>query len=305
MIYVLGSINTDFAARVKRMPKAGETIAAESLTIGRGGKGANQAAAVAKLGGKVAMIAKVGVDAFGADAIAALEEAGADASRVTRTADALTGVALITVENGDNRIILDAGANALLTPDDAESALESARRGDYLIMQLEVPMATVERAAAVAAKKGMTVVLNPAPAAPLGSELMKNVDLIAPNESETEILTGINPAKGDVELALAVKELYRLGAKRVVITLGAKGAALAEGQKITYIPPRKVKVVDTTGAGDTFIGAMTLRLSEGATAEDAARFASLASSIAITRKGATASVPTAEEVRALLKSEKK
>lgn len=303
MIYVLGSINTDFVATVSRMPAAGETMTAQSFSVGRGGKGANQAAAVARLGGEVMMIGKVGGESFGVEAKAALRAAGADVRYVT-ACEAPTGLAMITVEKGDNRIILSPGANAWLSPADVDEAFSGAKRGDYLIMQLEVPLETVTYAAKRAKEKGMTVVLNPAPAVPLTEELVSSTDIIAPNESETEILTGVNPARGDVELALAVKKLYALGAKRVLITLGGKGAAIAEGQNIAYIPPRKVKVVDTTGAGDTFIGAMTLRLSLGDDFRSAAEFAAIAASITITRKGATASIPTLGEVKAVMERDK-
>ena len=305
MIYVLGSINTDMVARVSRMPVSGETITAEKFYCGQGGKGANQAVAIGKLGGKVAMIGKVGDDAFGESAAENLKGFGVDVSRVKTEKGVSTGLAMIIVEKGDNRIILEPGANHRLTESDVDEGLSDAKRGDFLIMQLEIPLSIVEYAAKRGKEKGMTVLLNPAPAVKLPPSLLENVDIIAPNESETEILTGVNPNKGDVELALAVKTLYGMGVGRVIITLGSRGAAVAEGQTITYIEPRKVKVVDTTSAGDTFIGACALRLTAGDTLTQAARFSNVASSITITREGAAASIPTLDEVNEIILKEQK
>ncbi len=302
MIYVLGSINMDMVAQVPYMPKNGETLTANKFYINPGGKGANQAVAIAKLGGKVKMIGKLGRDANGAALKANLVNMGVDAEYVTEC-DVNSGIAMIIVEDGDNRIILDKGANHAIVKADVDEGLKDAEAGDTLIMQLEIPMEIVEYAAAEAKKKGMTVFLNPAPAVELSDELLKNVDIIGPNESETEILTGVAP-NGDVELALAVKKLYQKGVKRVIVTLGSRGAAIAEGQTITYIAPRKVKVVDTTSAGDTFCGAVALKLESGATLEEAAKFASVASSIAITREGAAVSIPTIEEVQRVIEESK-
>lgn len=303
MIYVLGSINMDMVAKVPYMPVNGETLTADAFYVNPGGKGANQAVAIAKLGGAVKMIGKLGRDANGAALKNNLITMGVDAKSVTEC-DVNSGVAMIIVENGDNRIILDKGANHAVTEADVDEGLKNAEAGDTLIMQLEIPLSVVEYAAKSAKAKGMTVLLNPAPAVKLSAELLSNVDIIAPNESEIEILTGVKPT-GDVELALGVKNLYRLGVKRVIVTLGSRGSAIAEGQTITYIPPRKVDVVDTTGAGDTFVGAVALRLETGDTLEQAARFATVASSITITREGAAKSIPTLEEVKAIIQSEDK
>ena len=298
MIYVLGSINMDMVAKVPYIPVSGETMTAEKFFLSPGGKGANQAVAVAKLGGKVRFIGKVGCDANGQALLDNLAAANVDADSVGRSAFP-TGIAMILVEKGDNRIILSPGANYDFDECDVEEALAEATPGDYLIMQLEIPMETVVFAAELAKKKKMTVVLNPAPAAALPERLTCNVDIICPNESETEILTGIK-IKDDVSLAAAVSAFYRMGAKSVVITMGGKGAWVADGSTITHIPPRKVKVVDTTGAGDTFIGAMTLRLEKGEDMVTAGRFAAAASSVTITREGAAASIPSLEEVEKIL-----
>lgn len=298
MIYVLGSINMDMVARVPYMPKNGETLTADAFYVNPGGKGANQAVAIAKLGGEVKMIGKVGNDGNGLALKRNLVEMGVDAEFVTEC-DATSGVAMIIVEDGDNRIILDKGANHRLTEQDVELGLKEAKSGDILIMQLEVPLEIVEYAAKLGKAKGMTVILNPAPAVPLSDGLLGSVDIISPNESETEILTGVAPTS-DVELALAVKKLYGAGVKRVIITLGSRGAAISEGQTITYVEPRKVDVVDTTSAGDTFVGACALKLYEGKTLLEAAKFATVASSIAITREGAAQSIPTLSEVNEVI-----
>lgn len=302
MIYVLGSINMDMVMTVPYLPKNGETLSADKFYVNPGGKGANQAVAIAKLGGDVKMIGKVGRDANGRELKENLSSFGVDAACVTET-DVSSGLAMIVVEGGDNRIILYKGANHCVLEADVDDGLKGARAGDILIMQLEIPLEIVEYAAAAAKKRGMTVILNPAPAVALSVSLMQNVDIIAPNESETEILTGINPS-GDVELALAVKKLYSMGVKKVIITLGARGAAVAEGQNIDYIPARKVKAVDTTSAGDTFVGACALKISEGKGLKEAAEFAAVASSITITREGAAVSIPSLKEVQEVIDSEK-
>ena len=302
MIYVLGSINMDMVARVPRMPVGGETLTADKYYVNPGGKGANQAVAIAKLGGKVAMIGKVGSDETGDALKNNLKAMGVDESMVTR-ADVPSGIAMIIVEGGENRIILYKGANHSVTKADVDEGLKNAKPGDALVMQLEIPLETVTYAAAVAKQKGMLVLLNPAPSVPLGEELLKNVDIIAPNEPETEILTGVG-LDSDVHIALAVKKLYQLGVKRVIITMGSRGSIVAEGQTITPVEPRKVKAVDTTSAGDTFVGATVLRYLDGDTLEDAARFASVASSITVTREGAAQSIPTLDEVKKVIESEK-
>lgn len=301
MIYVLGSLNMDLVACVGRMPVAGETMRADSFYTGCGGKGANQAAAVAKLGGATAMIGCVGRDAYGKTMKDNLAAFGADVEYVAELPGD-SGIALITVEGGDNRIIINGGANSKLDAALIERALAKAKSGDILVAQLESPMEAIEYAFRLAKKKGMTTVLNPAPAAPLRGELTENVDVIAPNESETELLTGIAP-KDEAHTALAVKHFYGCGVKHVIMTLGSKGAAVSVGNEITYIEPRTVTPVDTTAAGDTFVGAVCVCLDRGMDIVSACRYASVAASITITRKGAAASIPTCAEVDAVIAEE--
>lgn len=293
MIYVLGSTTVDMVAKVPYVPVSGETLRAEKFYSGVGGKGANQAVAVAKLGGSVKFIGKTGDDPNGRAVKEQLTASGVDTAHLGVSA-LPTATGMIMVINGDNRIVLSTGANFDFAEEDVDEGLADAKAGDYLVLQLEIPIETVVYAAEQAKKKKMTVILNPAPAASLPERLTENVDIICPNESETAILTGVE-VKDELSLAAAVSALLRTGAKKAVITMGDKGAYIAEDGVITHIPARKVDAVDTTGAGDTFIGAMTLKLSEGENLEKACRFAAVASSIAVTREGAAAAIPTREE----------
>lgn len=302
MIFVLGSINMDIVARVPYIPKQGETMNADKFYVNQGGKGANQAVAIAKMGGQVKMIGKVGSDAFGVELKQTLLSYGVD---ITNVGDSKvnSGLAMIIVYENDNRIILDAGANYDVTEKDVDDGLKDAKEGDILIMQLEVPLSIVEYASVKAKEKGMITILNPAPAKELSDLTLANTDILAPNESETEILSGVCP-NGDVELALAAKALYRKGVKKLLVTLGSRGSAVIEGQNITYVPAKKVNAVDTTSAGDTFVGATALMLSKGKTLLESAQFATYASAITVQREGAAQSIPTLEEVQAFIDSEK-
>ncbi len=302
MIYVLGSINMDMVAVAPYMPVSGETLTASAYYTNPGGKGANQAIAIAKLGGKVAMIGKVGTDAYGKEMKANLIANGVQSSAV-KEAEGTSGVAMIIVVDGDNRILLDPGANAKWSKQDVDEGLQNAKSGDILLMQLEVPLDIVAYAAELGKSKGMTVVLNPAPAVPL-TNLLQNVDIVTPNESETEILTGI-AIESEVEMALAVKNLYEKGVRNVVITMGGRGSVVSYGTTIDLIEPRKVTPIDTTSAGDTYVGAMCTLLDQGKDIVTACRFASVASSITITRKGAAQSIPTLDEVQKVIEFEQR
>jgi len=295
MIYVLGSLNLDYVARLSRIPKRGETVLAEAFDTFCGGKGANQAAAVAKLGGKTAMVGCVGADAAGRRLKENLAAAGVDVARVA-TNGADSGLAMIWVEGGDNRIAVAANANSLIEKAEIDGALAGAGAGDILMAQLEIPPGIVLYALKAAKAKGMTTILNPAPAIPdLTGEIFDYTDIITPNETETEILTGVNPVD-TVHTALAVKKLFALGIRQVVITLGKRGAACAEGHTITEIDAIDVKVVDTTAAGDTFVGALATRIEAGFDLAAACRYANCAATITVQRRGAAVSIPTKEEV---------
>lgn len=299
MIYVAGSLNMDLAATLNKFPEEGETIAARSVLISPGGKGANQAAAIAKLGGECAMIGKVGFDAFGTAMISNLADMGVNTRYVTKT-DCGSGLAMILVHNGNNRIVLDGGANMRLTEADIDAGLHNAKAGDVLILQLEVPLSTVAYALKAGKRKGMITVLNPAPATDFGREIYDNAEIITPNETETEILTGIKP-DCEVNIALAVKKFQSMGAKNIIITLGEIGSAVAFGKEITLVPAVKVKAVDTTAAGDTFVGAVAVKLSSGEDIVSAARFASYASGLKVTRSGASVAIPALCEVEEFIK----
>lgn len=264
------------------MPKAGETITGGNFMTNGGGKGANQAVAAGKLGGKVAMCGVVGNDGFGETLLNNLKAAGVDTSRVRRC-ECSTGIAVIILAEGDNRIILDKGANARLNKEDIDEFLKNAGKGDIYLTQLENPIEVIGYGLKKAKEKGMTTILNPAPANKDITPYLSFVDIITPNESETELFGGR-------------EELSESGIEKIVITLGGKGYEIygRDGGK-TY-PCIKVKAVDTTAAGDTFCGGLAVGLSEGKTLEEACEFGSKAASIACTKKGAQQSVPTKEEV---------
>lgn len=301
MIFVLGSINMDLVSVAKTMPKNGETLKAEKFYTNPGGKGANQAIAIAKLGGSVKMIGKVGNDEYGAILKENLASFGVDVENVSR-AQSSSGIANIIVANGDNRIVYTAGANDCITQEEVDKGLENAKSGDIFVTQLEIPIDIVTYAVDVAKQKGMIVILNPAPAQQLGQDLLCNVDIIVPNETETEIITGTAP-DSEVELALAIKNLYKFGVRNVVITMGERGSIVTYGNNIVPFYARKVEVVDTTGAGDTYVGAIATKLDEGVDIVSACEYASIASSITVTRSGASQSIPTKREVDEVIKNE--
>lgn len=282
MIYITGSLNMDLCIESPYMPKAGETITGGNFMTNGGGKGANQAVAAGKLGGKVAMCGVVGNDGFGETLLNNLKEAGVDTSCV-RKCECSTGIAVIILAEGDNRIILDKGANARLNKEDIDQFLKNAGKGDIYLTQLENPTEVIGYGLKKAKEKGMTTILNPAPANKDIIPYLSFVDIITPNESETELFGGR-------------EKLSESGIEKIVITLGGKGYEIygRDGGK-TY-PCIKVKAVDTTAAGDTFCGGLAVGLSEGKTMEEACAFGSKAASIACTKKGAQQSVPTKEEV---------
>lgn len=305
MIFVLGSINNDITLEVGRIPKKGETLSADGCFMGLGGKGANQAVAIAKLAGEggkkpaVKLIGHVGKDAVGAKLIRKLNDYGVDTEFV-RQVNRATGTAIVTVTPKDNRIIVYGGANAGITKSDVDEALEHATEADTLLCQLETPLYIVAYALRKARSLGMTTILNPAPAKALPDDMYYNVDIIVPNETETLILTGINPQDSDSRRAAMIK-FHMQGVPYVVLTLGDKGVSLSDGTHITdHIPARKVAVTDTTGAGDTFVGALALTYPHIGmySFREACAFANIAASISVTRHGASDSIPTAEEVYA-------
>lgn len=304
MIYVLGSINNDISLEMERIPKKGETLIADGCRMGLGGKGANQAVAIAKLAprlgaGKksVKMIGHVGKDAVGTELINKLNDAGVDTEFV-RQVNRSTGTAVIALTGKDNRIIVYSGANMGLSKSDVDEALADAKSTDTLLCQLEVPMYIVGYALRKARALGMTTVLNPAPAKELPDDFYNNIDIIVPNETETQILTGINPRDPESRLD-AINEFHSRGVHYVVLTLGGAGSAISDGDRISaHIPARKVPVVDTTGAGDTYVGALALAYPHIGmySFKEACAFATKAASLTVSRFGAAESIPTFEEV---------
>ncbi|MGN0822913.1 MAG: ribokinase [Candidatus Gallimonas sp.] len=293
-IFVVGSVNMDLVIRAPYMPENGVTIAGEGFFSNPGGKGANQAVAVAKLGGTSYMVGCVGKE-FGEELASALQGYGVCTEFLERREDVSSGIAVIVVVDGDNRIILDEGANGKVDRALVDRALSHAEAGDYLIVQLEIPVPVVEYALARAKELGMVTVLNPAPAKKISAAALKNCDYFTPNRSETEFYTGIRP-EDEESVRRCAEKLFASGVKNVVITLGKKGSAYVVDGKFGTQGIFPVETVDTTGAGDTFVGAFVTRLSEGASAAEALRFASKASSLTVTRRGAQQAIPYRREV---------
>ena len=295
-IVVVGSTNTDMVIKTSHLPQPGETILGGTFFMSAGGKGANQAVAAARLGGSVVFIAKTGYDIFGKQSIELFEKEGIDISGIQRDHYQPSGVALITVDDkGENCIVVAPGANAALTPDDIDEVKDRIEGASLLLVQLETPVATVEHVANIASSGKRKFILNPAPAAKLGDELLKKISIITPNQKEAEMLTGIkiidpSSAKQAADL------LHNKGVETVIITMGAAGAFVLHEEKYSMIAGHKVDVVDTTAAGDVFNGALVVALSEGKPMDDAVSFACKAAAISVTRLGAQASAPTREEV---------
>lgn len=295
-ILVVGSSNTDMVIKAAHLPRPGETILGGTFFMNPGGKGANQAVAIARLGGPVTFICKTGSDIFGHQSQQLFEEEGINTSYVFSDSGNPSGVALITVdEKAENCIVVASGANANLLPSDLEKAEEAIERADLVLMQLEVPMETVCFVADIAWQKGKKVILNPAPAHPLPVDLLRHLYLITPNETEAEMITGVE-ITDESSAGEAARALSGMGVQHVIITLGSKGALIYSNGKAEMVPALKVEAVDTTAAGDVFNGALTVALSEGRSLKEAARFACKASAISVTRVGAQSSAPYRNEV---------
>lgn len=299
-ILVIGSSNMDLVVQVPRCPAAGETLFGSSFTTNYGGKGANQAVAVARIGSGVTFMTKLGNDTFGQQMRQHFSEEGMDLTHILTDAESPTGTALITVEDkGENRIIVVPGANVRLTENDVESLSAEINSCRFVLTQLEIPLPTVLHIAEMTSAAGKQLILNPAPARPLPNSLLQKVFLITPNETEAEILTGIRVS--DVESARRAALWFReKGVQQIVITMGSQGAFVFTDDFQGMVPSYKVKAIDTTAAGDVFNGALTVALSEGKTTADAARFGCAASALAVMRPGAQSSIPTRTEIDAFL-----
>lgn len=283
MIYISGSLNMDLCIETPYVPQAGETITGKGFITNGGGKGANQATAAAKLGGKIAMCGAVGNDAFGETLLANLSSAGADISHIRKIDGISTGIAVIIISDSNNRIILDKGANAFLTENDIDEFLKNAGKGDIFLTQLENPIKVAGYGLKLAKELGLYTILNPAPANKEIEEYLSFVDLVTPNETELELFGGKD-------------KLFNAGVKKIVTTLGSKGYEIADKNGAKVYPCIKVKAIDTTAAGDTLCGGLAAGLAEGMSLEEACAFGSKAASIACTRKGAQQSIPTKAEV---------
>lgn len=295
-IVVAGSSNTDMVVRTPHLPRPGETVLGGEFLMNAGGKGANQAVAVSKLGGDLTFIAKVGDDVFGHQTRTLLEAQGISTAHVSIAPDKTSGVALINVDsNGENCIAVASGANDALCAADIDAAEAAIANAGILLLQLEIPIATVTHAAKMAKRHGVTVVLNPAPApsAALPPELLQHVDILIPNRTEMESIAGV-PEGTDPGKAAAI--IHKLGVSTVVVTLGSAGALICHEGKCTEVPSFKTTPVDTTAAGDTFCGAFCVALAEGKETTQAVTIGCLAASITVTRAGAQQAIPTRKEV---------
>jgi len=295
-IVVIGSTNTDMVVKAERIPRPGETVLGGRFLMNPGGKGANQAVAAARLGGDVTFIARVGDDLFGREAKALFKKEGICTDYILTDTEEPSGVALIMVDGrGENCISVASGANGALTPEAIEDVQAVIEHADLVLLQLETPLETVCRAAELAVGKGVPVILNPAPAQSLPEDLYECLEVITPNQTEAELLTGIKVT--DLKSAeAAARALCDRGALQAVITMGAKGAYVYDGSEGMLVDALKVDAVDTTAAGDVFSGALAVALAEGAELAAAVRFAVKASALSVTRMGAQASAPYRAEL---------
>lgn len=296
-IVVIGSLNMDVVVEADRAPIAGETVLGNQVHFIPGGKGANQAVALARLGAHVSMIGAVGTDAFGQELLRALAHEGIETSGIKVLEHLATGVAAITLAEGDNRIIVVPGANAQCRPEDVDAHEDMIAKADVVLIQLEIPIETVERAVRIAKQQGKIVVLNPAPAQVLSEDLLQQVDYLTPNRSELALLSGVD-AEGE-QLEEGMNRLLNLGVKTCITTLGEEGAAYKhQSAFLCKVPGHRVQVVDTTGAGDAFNAGLTYAIASDKDIADAVAFASKVSAMAVTKFGAQAGMPSMEDIEA-------
>lgn len=304
-IVVVGSCNTDMVIKADRLPVPGETILGGTFFMNPGGKGANQAVAAARMGGSVTLISKTGNDVFGKQSVMLYNAENIKTDYVFSDPKHPSGVAMITVDsNGENCIVVASGANASLSPADIDKARKEIESSDLVLMQLEIPVETVEYVAEMAHRKGIPVILNPAPARTLPETLLKNLYIIIPNKSEAEILSGIKVT--DQESARkAAAIISAKGVDIVVITLGSQGALIKEKEEYHFVEAFKVDTIDTTAAGDTFCGSLCVGLSEGKSISEAVEMAARAAALTVTRMGAQGSIPYRPELASLDKNSQK
>ena len=299
-IVVVGSLNMDLVAYTSRLPEMGETLLGQDFQTFPGGKGANQAVAAARLGASVTMIGKVGADSFGKSLMENLQTNGVNTDHIFKDPQYSTGTAVITVDSeGRNTIVVISGSNFQLTPQDIDQCRQVIAAADVLLLQLETPIETVTRAAQIASENGVKVLLNPAPAQALPDELYTLVDVIIPNETEAALLTG-SPVKNQDQVVQAAQILLKKGADNVLITLGKQGAVWLDAAGTRFVSAFTVNAVDSTAAGDAFIGGLGCALAQQMNIEDAMRWGSAAGALAVTRKGAQSSLPSKRELEDFL-----
>ncbi|RFZ93987.1 ribokinase [Mucilaginibacter conchicola] len=295
-ITVVGSTNMDMVVKTTHLPAPGETVLGGSFFMNPGGKGANQAVAAARLGGDVTFITKIGNDVFGKQSSQLFDDEGINISCILADREQPSGVALITVDdNGENSIVVASGANAALTPVDVSTCLNRIEKAEIMLLQLEIPMDTVELVADYAAANNIRLVVNPAPANILSEDLLKNIHIITPNATEAEMLTGVK-VTDETSAEAAANVLHQKGVTKVIITMGKAGALVFDGTEAKMVAAPKVTAVDTTAAGDVFNGALVVALAEGQDLIKAVEFSCLAAALSVTKLGAQSSIPYRNEI---------
>jgi ribokinase len=297
-ITVVGSYATGLTMKVKRLPTTGETLLGTGYRVDYGGKGSNQAVGSARLGAKVSFVAMIGNDAFGEMALGLYRDEGIDVAHVKQTAAAPTGVGFIMVEasSASNCIVIDPGANELLTADDVSGAATAFQSTAVVLTQLEIPVAAAEAALRLGRALGAVTILNPAPVRPLPPPVFELIDVLTPNQAEAKLLAGRSP-DAVIEPEQLARELIRRGVKQVVMTLGEKGALIVTSSSCTHVPAVPVSAVDTTGAGDAFNAGLATGLASGSNLADAVELAVIAGGLAVTKEGVIPSLPRGDEVR--------
>ena len=300
-IVVVGSSNMDLVVKSPRIPAKGETILGDDFIMTPGGKGANQAVASARLGADVYLVAKLGDDIFGKQSLSNFQRVGIHTDYVEQTKEAPSGVALITVDDaGDNVIVVAPGANLKLSPEDVMKAQSTIISSGAVAAQLEVPLETVEFAAGLANEAGVAFILDPAPAQKLSDGFLRMVDVLTPNETEAGILTGVEVTDED-SARIAAKDLLKRGVKAVILTMGSQGYLLATKEAMEFVPSVRVDAIDATAAGDAFAGSLAVGLAQGKTPKDAALFANHVAALSVTKMGAQSSMPDAGQVENFIK----
>ncbi|WP_286313014.1 ribokinase [Romboutsia ilealis] len=295
-ICVIGSLNMDLVVNVDAMPKPGQTIIGSNFKEVPGGKGANQAVAMARLNGNVSMIGKVGEDGFGQTLINSLKNDKVDTTYI-QTTKGSTGVALITVDkNAQNSIVVSPGANFEVKEEDIDNNIKAIENSDIVVLQLETPLNTIKYALNKAKELNKYTILNPAPAVKLDDEIIKNVDLLTPNETELEIISGVS-IETEEDIQKAAQIMIKKGVKELIVTLGSKGSLYINKEKSMFKKAYKVEAVDTTAAGDSYTGALAVALSQDKGIEDAMDFASKVGALSVLKEGAQSSLPTLEDVK--------